>query len=958
MADTNYDDDAVYVRADFDYDPQRDDELALVPGAIVQVLDGGDDAEWLMGRDLATGQEGWFPSNFVSPTDPPSTSPAPRRPPPAPKAALPPPPPVVPVIASAPEPARSAPAAAPPAAPPAALNKPVPETKATATHRTSTVVDPVPATPAADDATDDTADKGAIDDASIAVEKPEEPQPARVLYDYAPQNADELNLVAGTTVSVLSTDIGVRGWYRGEVDGQIGIFPANHVKLVEKDSDAREKKLAAIGVRVGMGLGALFGGMPAVTKKRPTSSVSVAETPAPAAPLAPSPEPTASTDDTDSIASSPPGQGTVSRRAAGLTMGGIPMPGIAMGCFPPLRATTSKPATPPAAPAPVSTPPLPATPPPMTAPAPALSSARAQQAGHARMPSLPRPPAGLLKARRRESELAEASHDDQLQSSQDSISVSSRPASVVSANGTTAIVNSPKQDTREAAVTPSHDQDAQDEPLNPEPTQADTNSEPDAHEHASIMASSDSLGAPATESEDATQDSHAESTHVTEQPRPVAIPAAGPVLTPLTKARPAQQKRRPTNMRHLASGAQTTAPGAVTASSESLHHEPAASAPASKVEVQTPAPAPVPTHPPSKPASPVPSHAAPRPAVAPKPTLSKASSTSPVAGRGRVSSAIASLQASLAGGGPATGPRPALPGAKPLFGFIPPMPTRKPSSHPDSPHPERENSTDSPHAPTPRKSTSQPDSPQPERENSTGSQHAPVPPVVSASPAARTRSTPVPSRTPSTAMAAAPVVPDRPRHASPIRASSPELADSPVRPASPARSASPVAPPRSPPVAPVSPPPSVPAMGLGITVPEEDYHEGMDDVPASPPVAPVRPQNPPAVPAKPTSPVMAPAVAPRPESTRGRSPSPAPPVAPRPESIRGRSVSPTPVVPPRSPSRSPARSPTREVAVSVGKDEDMWAAIVALRREVATLRAALDEERAAREALEAKLLGE
>ncbi|KAJ3363605.1 SH3-domain kinase binding protein 1 [Allomyces javanicus] len=954
MADTNYDDDAVFVRADFDYDPQRDDELALAPGAVIQVLDGGDDAEWLMGRDLATGQEGWFPSNFVSPTDPPSTSPAPRRPPPAPKAALPPPPPVVPVTAaSVPEPARPAPTAALPAAPPAALNKPVPETKTTAAHRTSTLVDPVPAAPAADDATGVTVDN---DDASTAADdKPEAPQPARVLYDYAPQNADELNLIAGTTISVLSTDIGVRGWYRGEVDGQIGIFPANHVKLVEKDSDAREKKLAAIGVRVGMGLGALFGGMPAVTKKRPTSSVSVAETPAPAAPSAPSPEPATSTDDTESIASSPPGQGTVSRRAAGLTMGGIPMPGIAMGCFPPLRATAPKPATPPAAPAPVSTPPQPATPPPMTAPAPALSSARAQQAGHARMPSLPRPPAGLLKARRRESELAEASHDDQLQSSQDTISVSSRPASIVSANGAAAIANSPKQDARELVASPSHDQDAQDDPSIPEPAHTETNGEADTQEHAPIMASSDSLGAPTTKSEDAAQDTLAESTHVTEQPRPVAIPAAGPVLTPLTKARPAQQKRRPTNMRHLASGAQTTAPGAVMASSESLHHEPAAAAPATKTEVPAPAPAPVPSHPPPKPASPVPSHAAPRPAVAPKPSLPKASSTSPVAGRGRVSSAIASLQASLAGGGPATGPRPALPGAKPLFGFIPPMPTRKPSSHPDSPHPERENSTDSQST---RKATSQPDSPHPERENSTGSQHAPVaPPVVPASPAARTRSTPVPSRTPSTAAAAAPVVPDRPRHASPTRAASPERAESPVRSASPARSASPVAPPRSPPVVPVSPPP-MPATGLGIVMPEDAHHEEVDDTPASPPAVPVRPHSPPAVPAKPTSPVMAPAVAPRPESTRGRSPSPAPPVAPRPESIRGRSVSPAPIVPPRTSSRSPARSPAREVAAPAGKAEDMWAAIVALRQEVASLRAALDEERAAREALEAKLLGE
>ncbi|KNE72319.1 hypothetical protein AMAG_16805 [Allomyces macrogynus ATCC 38327] len=148
----------------------------------------------------------------------------------------------------------------------------------------------------------------------------------------------------------------------------------------------------------------------------------------------------------------------------------------------------------------------------------------------------------------------------------------------------------------------------------------------------------------------------------------------------------------------------------------------------------------------------------------------------------------------------------------------------------------------------------------------------------------------------------------------------------------------------------------MPATGLGITVPELAHHEDDMDVPASPPVAPVRP----AVPAKPTSPVMAPtaapSVAPHLNSTRGRSPSPAPPVAPRPESIRGRSVSPAPVVPPRSPSRSPVRSPTREVAAPARNDEDMWAAIVALRQEVATLRAALDEEREAREALEAKLL--
>ena len=45
-------------------------------------------------------------------------------------------------------------------------------------------------------------------------------------HNYAPNNADELRLCEGDEVSVIEQPDG--GWWKGEVDGQHGWFPANH----------------------------------------------------------------------------------------------------------------------------------------------------------------------------------------------------------------------------------------------------------------------------------------------------------------------------------------------------------------------------------------------------------------------------------------------------------------------------------------------------------------------------------------------------------------------------------------------------------------------------------------------------------------------------------------------------------------------------------------------------------
>ncbi|KAJ9058231.1 hypothetical protein DSO57_1014457 [Entomophthora muscae] len=64
---------------------------------------------------------------------------------------------------------------------------------------------------------------------SLAAEKPiapSEPEFVEVAYDYEAQAPDELGLKKGDIVSVLSKD---EGWWSGEIQGRVGVFPENFV---------------------------------------------------------------------------------------------------------------------------------------------------------------------------------------------------------------------------------------------------------------------------------------------------------------------------------------------------------------------------------------------------------------------------------------------------------------------------------------------------------------------------------------------------------------------------------------------------------------------------------------------------------------------------------------------------------------------------------------------------------
>ncbi|XP_053603712.1 SH3 domain-containing protein 21-like isoform X2 [Plodia interpunctella] len=66
----------------------------------------------------------------------------------------------------------------------------------------------------------------------------------RVLFPYSAVNEDELTLAEGDIVTIISKDAPDRGWWRGEINGRVGLFPDNFVQLLppKVKTDTEEKK--------------------------------------------------------------------------------------------------------------------------------------------------------------------------------------------------------------------------------------------------------------------------------------------------------------------------------------------------------------------------------------------------------------------------------------------------------------------------------------------------------------------------------------------------------------------------------------------------------------------------------------------------------------------------------------------------------------------------------------------
>ena len=56
-----------------------------------------------------------------------------------------------------------------------------------------------------------------------------------VVFSYQGRSKDELTLQVGQVVNIITKGVEDAGWWKGELDGVVGVFPENFVKLIDKD---------------------------------------------------------------------------------------------------------------------------------------------------------------------------------------------------------------------------------------------------------------------------------------------------------------------------------------------------------------------------------------------------------------------------------------------------------------------------------------------------------------------------------------------------------------------------------------------------------------------------------------------------------------------------------------------------------------------------------------------------
>ena len=56
-----------------------------------------------------------------------------------------------------------------------------------------------------------------------------------VVHPYQAIDQDELSLTKGEIITILSKNTADKGWWKGDIDGKVGIFPDNFVKMINTD---------------------------------------------------------------------------------------------------------------------------------------------------------------------------------------------------------------------------------------------------------------------------------------------------------------------------------------------------------------------------------------------------------------------------------------------------------------------------------------------------------------------------------------------------------------------------------------------------------------------------------------------------------------------------------------------------------------------------------------------------
>ena len=81
-------------------------------------------------------------------------------------------------------------------------------------------------------------------DSEVAPRLPPKPvrEQARVTFAYQAQNDDELTINEGDIINIISKEIEDQGWWKGELNGVVGVFPDNFVELIKVAGQEDKKK--------------------------------------------------------------------------------------------------------------------------------------------------------------------------------------------------------------------------------------------------------------------------------------------------------------------------------------------------------------------------------------------------------------------------------------------------------------------------------------------------------------------------------------------------------------------------------------------------------------------------------------------------------------------------------------------------------------------------------------------
>ncbi|EDV30468.2 uncharacterized protein Dana_GF22925, isoform E [Drosophila ananassae] len=201
----------------YSYTQVNDDELTLAVGDVIEFL-GEVEEGWWRGR-LRT-KVGVFPSNFVQHIEP-SPILASKRPPTIGATVT-----TSSLSAKASNVAASITSSSTGATAPATTT-----TSNTSKQATKSRALAAPPAPAESAAIASAAVGAGVPGAPMLPPKPQRDY-CRVEFPYAPQNDDELELKVDDIITVITTELPDKGWWKGELRGKVGVFPDNFVKMM------------------------------------------------------------------------------------------------------------------------------------------------------------------------------------------------------------------------------------------------------------------------------------------------------------------------------------------------------------------------------------------------------------------------------------------------------------------------------------------------------------------------------------------------------------------------------------------------------------------------------------------------------------------------------------------------------------------------------------------------------